>query len=96
MIFLNKSLYTHCVMMCNNPFENENNNSEHINKVKKYMSDIINDELTDRQRQIVTMYYYENRNIKEIADTLSVNPSTISRSLASSRKNIYRILKYYF
>ncbi len=60
------------------------------------MSDIINEELTERQREIVMMYYYENRNISEIADTLSVNPSTISRSLARSRKNIFRILKYYF
>jgi RNA polymerase sigma-70 factor (ECF subfamily) len=93
---LNKSLYTQCCKLCSNPFETENSNSEHIKTLKKYMSDIINEELTERQREIVMMYYYENRNISEIADTLSVNPSTISRSLARSRKNIFRILKYYF
>lgn len=93
MINLNKQ--KHSILFCN-PFEEENNNDEQIEKLKKFIPQIIKQELTERQRQIIILYYYEQKNMTEIAMYLRVNPSTVSRSLATSRKNIYRILKYYF
>ncbi|MGN0606072.1 MAG: RNA polymerase sigma factor [Oscillospiraceae bacterium] len=79
-----------------NPFEEENCNDEKFRDILKCMRRIIDCELTQRQKQIVLMYYHENMNVTEIAVSLDISPSTVSRSLARSRKNIFRILKYYF
>ncbi len=83
-------------MLSCNPFEDENDNSHDIERMQKNIRRIISHELTARQQQIIHLYYYENKNVTEIAISLRLNPSTVSRSLASSRKNIFRILKYYF
>lgn len=92
---LNKKKFSPDMLSCC-PFELENSNSCDINKIQKYIRQIITHELTDRQKEIICLYYYENKNVSEIAICLHVNPSTVSRSLARSRKNIFRILRYYF
>lgn len=78
-----------------NPFAEENSNDEKLRNISRCMRRVINCELTERQKQIVMMYYYEDKNMNEIAVNLDVSPSTVSRSIASSRKKIFRILKYY-
>ena len=83
-------------MISSNPFEEENSNSYDIEKLSQYIRQIICHELTERQQQIICLYYYENKNITEIAEFLCINPSTVSRSLARSKRNIFRILRYYF
>lgn len=96
MININSLNFVNNGKNCFNPFSDENNNDENIKLMNRYVKKIINYELTERQRQIINLYYYEQKSISEIAVCLDVNPSTVSRSLASSRKNIFRILRYYF
>lgn len=72
------------------------NNSELIEKVKRTMAKVIRNELTPRQRQIVTMYYYDGKGVSEIAAVLELDVSTVSRTLKRARERIYTFMKYYF
>ena len=51
-------------------------------------------ELTPRQMQLVRMYYIEQRTMRDIAAILKINPSTVSRTLKSSREKLKRCLRY--
>lgn len=46
------------------------------------------DELSDGQRMLVAMYYYENVPIKQIAETLQISPGTVKSQLARSRRKV--------
>lgn len=48
----------------------------------------IMDELSDGQRMLVAMYYYENIPIKQIAETLQISPGTVKSQLARSRRKV--------
>lgn len=72
------------------------NNSELIEKVKRTMAKVIRNELTPRQRETVTMYYYEGKGVSEIATVLDLDVSTVSRTLKRARERIYTFMKYYF
>ena len=41
----------------------------------------INEELTERQRELINLYYIEQMSMTEIAQTLDLSPSTVSRTL---------------
>ena len=56
----------------------------------------LGNELTPRQRQMVTMYYFQRKNIPVIAEELGINRSTVSRTLKRGRARIQRYLKYSF
>ena len=51
-------------------------------------------ELTPRQAQLVTLYYVEQHNMREIGTMLGVNPSTVCRTLQAARKKLRRCLRY--
>lgn len=76
--------------------ENAGDNNETIARVRRNLAIAINEELTDRQREFVNMYYFEGKTVCEIADELGVNSSTVSRVLSYARKNLKKVLKYSF
>jgi len=51
------------------------------------------DRLTDRQRQVVTFYYYEGVNFKEIADFLGVTEGRVSQLHTASMAHLKQLLK---
>ena len=51
-------------------------------------------ELTPRQRQMVNMYYLEQHSMREIADMLEVNPSTVTRTLQIARAKLQAAMDY--
>ena len=48
----------------------------------------------ERQAQMVHLYYIEQHTMRDIADLLQINVSTVSRTLAAARKKLKRCLKY--
>ena len=54
----------------------------------------MNEELTDRQRELIELYYLENMNMTEIAQRLELSPSTVSRTLKRGRGRLRKYLKY--
>lgn len=54
----------------------------------------MNEELTDRQRELINLYYIEQMSMTEIAQTLDLSPSTVSRTLKRGRIRLKKYLKY--
>lgn len=54
----------------------------------------MNEELTDRQRELIQLYYLENMNMTKIARQLGISPSTVSRTLKRGRGRLRKYLKY--
>ena len=52
------------------------------------------EELTDRQRELIEMYYLKGMSMTEIAHTLGLSPSTVSRTLKRGRERISKHFKY--
>ena len=52
------------------------------------------EELTPRQRQIMRMRYSRNMSVTRIAQELSINKATVSRTLSRSTWKPYRSLRY--
>lgn len=51
--------------------------------------------LTQKQKEYIRAYYIEGVDIPEIADRYGVNKSTVSRTIKRGRERIYSVLKYY-
>lgn len=55
---------------------------------------VIHEELTERQRQMIELYYMENMTMPEIAQALGITVSTVSRTIMRGRGRIRKFLKY--
>ena len=54
----------------------------------------MNEELTERQRELINLYYLEEMSMTEIAQRLDLSPSTVSRTLKRGRVRLKKYLKY--
>ena len=45
-------------------------------------------ELPRTQREVVLLYFYQDMTMKEIAETLRIAPSNVSRRLAAAKKSL--------
>lgn len=75
--------------------DDSGDNSERHRLILKVMRNVIENELSERQRQMITLYYFNRMNIPEIAETLGVNRSTVSRTISRGRRNILIRMKYF-
>ena len=64
------------------------------NRTGRLISGAIAKELTARQAQMVRLYFLDQRTMKEIAGELSVNPSTVSRTLSVARAKLRRCMRF--
>ena len=59
-------------------------------RMQKILRIALRQELTDRQRDCITLHYIKSKNVKEIAAILSIRPATVykhlSKGLASLKK----------
>ena len=55
---------------------------------------VIQEELTDLQREVLVAYYFQEINIPQIARDRGVNKSTVSRTLRRAEQKLRRYLKY--
>lgn len=77
-------------------FGKAQDNHAHLMLVRRALTDIIEHELTERQKQILHLYYFEGKNGREISEMLYVNKSTVSRTLYRARERIRKNLRFYF
>ena len=58
------------------------------------MKTVIREELSEMQRYTVLAYYFEQKNLEQIAQERNVNKSTVSRTLRRAEKNLRKYLQY--
>lgn len=61
-----------------------------MNRVRR----VIEEELTELQRQTLVAYYFQEQTIPQIAAERGVNKSTVSRTLHRAEEKLRRYLKY--
>lgn len=71
-------------------------NDDQIARVKKNLTVAIEQDLTPRQRQMLSLYYFKGYNMTKIGEELGVNKSTVSRTIARAQRRLYRTLRYSF
>ena len=69
-------------------------NAEQLKRLLAHLPRAMDEELTERQRQILRLHFYENMSITQIARELHIQPSTVTRSLQRSARRLQRVLRY--
>ena len=69
-------------------------NDEALERLQKNLTAVIRDELTPKQQEVLQLYYFEGLRMKDIAELLKVNRSTVSRNLKGAQRKLVKYLKY--
>lgn len=80
--------------MRNIPFENNASIRLPQQVQRKRLHRVIREELTDKQRITLVMYYFQEMSIPKIAKARGVNKSTVCRTLHRAEEKLRRFLKY--
>lgn len=68
--------------------------SEDDTATARLLAAALEEDLTERQAQMVKLYYIKQYTMRDIAAMLGVNPSTVSRTLKAARVKLKRCLRY--
>ena len=71
------------------------NNRSRLERLANQLPQALERELTDRQMQVLTMYYFEGKKMERIAEELQVNVSTVSRTLHRAMQRVFRSLRHF-
>lgn len=69
-------------------------NRDQINRLKRNLTHALRQDITQRQREYMILYYGHNMSMEAIAKQMGVNKSTVSRTLKRGRQRLYRCLRY--
>lgn len=74
--------------------ENAGDNRQQLDRLRRNLRRAMREELTDRQRQMVAMYFADGLNMTQIARALGVGVPTVSRTLRRAKARLRRLLQY--
>lgn len=69
-------------------------NSEQTRRLLINLPVAVEQELTERERQILRMHFTQNMRVTDIARELGIQKSTVSRALSRATEKLYRALRY--
>ena len=69
-------------------------NRDQMNRLKRNLTHALRQDITQRQREYMMLYYGRGMSMEAIARELGVNKSTVSRTLKRGRQRLYRCLRY--
>ena len=69
-------------------------NSHEISRLKRNLIRALREDVTERQRQALLMYYAQGMNMREIGETMGVDKSTVSRTIKRGEQRLQRCLRY--
>lgn len=79
---------------CSSVSEAENTNENNIQLIRRALPRVIEERLSDRQKDCIRLYYFENLNMNQTAAALGIERSTVSRTLKRARSKIKLSLEY--
>lgn len=71
----------------------DDNSAQH-SRLKRNLVRALREDVTDKQRQALLLYYAEGLNMREIGQKLGVDKSTVSRTLTRGENRLRRCLRY--
>lgn len=75
------------------PFAPHGDNRLRLRRLRRYLPEAMED-LTERQREMVQMHFFDEKTVSDIARELAVNRSTVSRCLSRAEKRLRRTLRF--
>ncbi len=69
-------------------------NSAEISRLKRNLIRALKEDVTAKQRLVLTLYYAEGMNMREIGEQLGVDKSTVSRTIKRGERRLQRCLRY--
>lgn len=69
-------------------------NGEQVERLKANLARALNEEVTERQREVLLLYYDKRMKQKEIAALLGIDCSTVSRIKKRGERRLGRCLRY--
>lgn len=69
-------------------------NSAQMARLKRNLVRALREDVTERQRQMLLLYYGEQLNMREIGAMLGVDKSTVSRTIKRGERRLQRCLRY--
>ena len=69
-------------------------NKDQINRLKRNLTHALRQDITQRQREYMMLYYGKSMSMEAIAQQCGVTKSTVSRTLKRGRQRLYRCLRY--
>ena len=85
----NEQLISYCL------YQKGGDNRPEIERMRTILRRAIRYELTDRQRECLTLYYLEGMKMKDIARSLCLSPPTVSRHISTATRKLRHIAGYY-
>ena len=79
---------------CPFTYEEISTNEQRLNIVREALPKVIENRLTERQKECVRLYYFENKNMEQTATALGIERSSVSRTLKRARQRIKTSLEY--
>ena len=73
---------------------NGEDNSEQMDRLRRNMRRVRDTELTDKQAEMIHLYYDLGMSIPQIAREKGLHKSSVSRTLARGRERLKRYLQY--
>ena len=64
-------------------------------RLRNILLKVIKNELTPRQKEIIMLYYFKNKDIVTLGRELGVTPQAVSAAMSRARLRMFRILQYY-
>ncbi len=68
--------------------------SDKLRRMDELLKKAIKYELTERQKKCIMYYYYESKNVEEIAKILSIRPTTVYKHLSKARTALKKCALY--
>ena len=69
-------------------------NNEIKNRMKKLIAISIDTELTDRQKDCLTMRVYQGISVEDIAAKLGIRPTTVYKHITKAKAALKKCVKY--
>lgn len=71
-----------------------NTNTQTLNRVKASLTRALREDITEKQREYLLLYYAQGKNMVEIGRELGVDKSTVSRTIKRGEARLRRCLRY--
>ena len=72
----------------------ENTNTQEMDRVKLALWRALHEDITEKQRQYLLLYYGEGMNMGQIGRQMGVDKSTVSRTIKRGEDKLRRCLRY--